>query len=187
MIQLARLGDLVQSLPVIASLTARYPHRSLDLLCAASLADLAHLFPKVGHVVKWSGAQWHAWAESFDGEFQPSRLREVEQYLAELTTDPYAMAYVLNHHPRAILAATLLAAEVQGPNLRGPLNEELSPWASYLHHVAQTRGANRIHLSDTFCGLCGVTPPPVPPVLRLPSIAAIKPGCRPRLSGRTTS
>ena len=170
MIQLARLGDLVQSLPVIASLAAQYPHRSLDLLCAASLADLANLFPKVGHVVKWSGAQWHAWAESFAGEFQPSRLREVEQYLAELTTDPYAMAYVLNHHPRAILAATLLATEVQGPNLRGPLDEELSPWASYLHHVAQTRGANRIHLSDTFCGLCGVTPPPVPPVLRLPSI-----------------
>ena len=170
MIQLARLGDLVQSLPVIASLAAQYPHRSLDLLCAASLADLAHLFPKVEHVVKWNGAQWHAWAESFDGEFQSSRLREVEQYLAELTTDPYAMAYVLNHHPRAILAATLLATEVQGPNLRGPLNEELSPWASYLHHVAQTRGANRIHLSDTFCGLCGVTPPPVPPVLRLPSI-----------------
>ena len=170
LIQLARLGDLVQSLPVIASLATQYPHRSLDLLCAASLADLAYLFPNVGHVVKWNGAQWHAWAESFVGEFQPSRLREVEQYLAELTTDPYAMAYVLNHHPRAILAATLLATEVQGPTLRGPLDEELSPWTSYLHHVAQTRGANRIHLSDTFCGLCGVTPPPVPPVLRLPSI-----------------
>ena len=170
MIQLARLGDLVQSLPVIASLTAQYPHRPLDLLCAASLADLAHLFPNVGHVVKWNGAQWHAWAESFDGEFQPSRLSEVAQYLAELTTDSYAMAYVLNHHPRAILAAALLATEVQGPNLRGPLDEALSPWALYLHHVAQTRGANRIHLSDTFCGLCRVTPPPVPPVLRLPSI-----------------
>jgi ADP-heptose:LPS heptosyltransferase len=170
MIQLARLGDLVQSLPVIASLATQYPHRSLDLLCAASLADLARLFSNVGHVVQWSGAQWHAWAESFAGEFQPSWLREVEQYLAELTTDPYAMAYVLNHHPRAILAATLLATEVQGPNLRGPLDEALSPWASYLQHVAQTRGANRIHLSDTFCGLCGVTPPPVPPVLRLPSI-----------------
>jgi hypothetical protein len=80
------------------------------------------------------------------------------------------MAYVLNHHPRATLAGTLLAKEVQGPNLRGPLHEELSPWASYLRQVAQTRGSNRIHLSDTFCGLCGVTPPPAPPVLRLPSL-----------------
>ena len=165
MIQLARLGDLVQSLPAIASLTARYPQRSLDLLCPATLADLARLFPEVGQVLEWNGAQWHAWAESFVGEFQPSWLREVEQYLVRLTTEPYKMAFVLNHHPRAILAGALLAIEVQGPHLRGPLDEELSPWASYLRHVAQTRGANRIHLSDTFCGLCGVTPPPAPPVL----------------------
>ena len=169
LIQLARLGDLVQSLPVIASLAARYPHRSLDLLCPSPLADLARLFPGVGQVLLWNGAQWHAWAESFVGEFQPSWLREVEQYLAGLTTEPYKMAYVLNHHPRAILAGTLLATEVQGPHLRGPLDEELSPWASYLRHVAHTRGSNRIHLADTFCGLCGVTPPPAPPVLIPPS------------------
>lgn len=170
LIQLARLGDLVQSLPAIASLTDRYPHRSLDLLCPAPLAELGQFFPKVRHVLKWNGAQWHLWAESFAGEFQSSWLCEVEQYLAELTTEPYTTAYVLNHHPRAILAATLLATEVQGPNLRGPLDEELSPWAAYLRHVAQARGSNRIHLSDTFCGLCGVTPPSVPPIVRLPSI-----------------
>ena len=169
MIQLARMGDLVQSLPAIASLAARYPHRSLDLLCPAPLADLARLFPEVGHVLEWNGAQWHAWAESFAGEFQPLRLREVEQYLAGLTTEPYMMAYVLNHHPRAILAGTLLATQVQGPNLRGPLDEDLSPWASYLRHVARTRGSNRIHLSDAFCGLCGLTPPPAPPRLTPPS------------------
>ena len=170
MIQLARLGDLVQSLPAITSLSARYPDRSLDLLCPAPLADLARLFPDVGQVLEWNGAQWHAWAESFIGEFQPSWLREVERHLAGLTIEPYAMAYVLNHHPRAILAGTLLATEVQGPHLRGPLDEQLSPWATYLRHVAQARGSNRIHLSDTFCGLCGVTPPPVPPVMQLPSI-----------------
>jgi ADP-heptose:LPS heptosyltransferase len=170
LIQLARLGDLVQSLPAFVSLTARDPHRSLDLLCPAPLADVARLFPEVGCVLQWNGTQWHRWAESFVGEFQSSWLREVDQYLAELTTEPYKMAYVLNHHPRAILAATLLATEVQGPYLRGPLHEELSPWALYLRQVAQTRGSNRIHLSDTFCGLCGVTPPPVPPVLWLPLI-----------------
>lgn len=165
MIQLARLGDLAQSLPAFASLTARDPRGPLDLLCPAPLADIARLFPEVGHVLEWNGAQWHAWAESFAGEFDPSRLREVEQYLTGLMSESYEMAYVLNRHPRAMLAGALLAAEVQGPNLRGPLDEELSPWAGYLRQVAQERGSNRIHLSDTFCGLCGVTPPPVPPVL----------------------
>jgi ADP-heptose:LPS heptosyltransferase len=169
LIQLARLGDLVQSLPVIAALGARYPHRTLDLLCPAPLADLARCFPQVGNVLEWDGAQWHSWAESFAGEFQPSWLREVEQYLVTLTTEPYRMAYVLNQHPRAILAGNLLATEVRGPYLRGPLDEELSPWASYLRDVARVRGSNRIHLSDAFCGLCGLTPPPAPPVLMLPS------------------
>jgi len=170
LIQLARLGDLVQSLPVIASLTARCPHRSLDLLCPGPLADLGRLFPLVGQVLEWNGAQWHAWAESFVGEFYPSWLQEVEQYLAALTSEPYEIAYVLNQHQRAILAGSLLAREVQGPRLRGPLHGELSPWASYLRLVAQSRGANRIHLSDAFCGLCGVAPPPAPPVLDFPSI-----------------
>ncbi len=153
----------MQSLPAIASLTAQYPNRSLDLLCPAPMAGLARLFPDVEHVLEWNGARWHAWADSFVGEFQPAWLREVESYLADLTTGLYEKAYVLNHHPRALLAGSLLAREVQGPHLRGPLDEELSPWASYLRHVAQARGSNRIHLSDTFCGLCGVTPPPVPP------------------------
>ena len=169
LIQLARLGDLVQSLPVIASLAARYPHRPLDLLCPAPLANLARLFPRVGQVLEWNGPRWHAWAKSFAGEFQPSWLREVEQYLTELTSEPYTIAYVLNQHPRAFLAGALLATEVQGPHVRGPLDEELSPWASYLRRVAQVRGANRIHLSDAFCGLCGVTPLPVPPLLMPPS------------------
>src|SRR5262249_30238503 len=131
MIQLARLGDLVQTLPAVAAVAARYPYRPLDLLCPAPLADLARLFPEVEDVLEWNGEQWHAWAESFVGTFQPSWLREIERYLAGLTTETYAMAYVLNHHSRAILAGSLLATEVKGPQLRGPLDEALSPWASY--------------------------------------------------------
>ena len=55
LIQLARLGDLVQSLPAFASLTSRDPQGPLDLLCPAPLADIARLFPDVGRVVPWNG------------------------------------------------------------------------------------------------------------------------------------
>jgi len=168
MIQLARLGDLVQSLPAIASLTARYPQRSLDLLCPAPFAALARLFPGVGHVLEWNGPQWHAWAEACVGEFQAGCLDVVGRYLAGLTSEPYETAYVLNQHRRALLAGSLLALQVRGPYLHGPLNEELSPWASYLRHVARSRGNNRVHLSDAFCGLCGLTPPPISPRLTPP-------------------
>jgi ADP-heptose:LPS heptosyltransferase len=169
LIQLARLGDLVQSLPVITSLAAGYPSRSLDLLCPAPLADLGRLFPGVRQVLEWNGAQWHAWADSLARGFESSQLRQVEQSLDALATESYRKAYVLNQHPRAILAGALLATEVQGPHLGGPLDETLSPWAAYLREVAHRRGSNRIHLSDAFCGLCGVVPPAAPPVLTSPS------------------
>jgi ADP-heptose:LPS heptosyltransferase len=39
-IQLARLGDLIQSLPAIEAVRGRYPGRPLDLLCSAPLAAL---------------------------------------------------------------------------------------------------------------------------------------------------
>src|SRR5262245_55290459 len=131
-IQLARLGDLVQSLPVVAALATCHPSRSLDLLCPAPLAPLAGCFSLVDRVLGWNGAQWQAWADSFTGGFDPVWLREVEQSLTALTTESYGKAYVLNQHPRAILAGALLATEVQGPYLGGPLDEALSPWASYL-------------------------------------------------------
>jgi ADP-heptose:LPS heptosyltransferase len=66
---------------------------------------------------------------------------------------------VLNQHPRALLAGALLAREMKGPQLRGPLDEQPAPWASYVKDVAANRRGCRVHLADAFCGLCGVYPP----------------------------
>lgn len=70
LIQLARLGDLVQTLPVIESLTQSRSRLTLDLLCAAPLAPVARLFPHLRRVLAWQGAQWRAWAESAHGRHQ---------------------------------------------------------------------------------------------------------------------
>ena len=115
MVQLARLGDLVQSLPAFVSLTNRYPHRPLDLLCPATLADLARLFPDVGHVLEWDGAQWHAWADSCVGEFQPPRLCEVERYLTELTPEPYADGLCAESPPTSYSGWRLVGQRGSGP------------------------------------------------------------------------
>jgi hypothetical protein len=66
---------------------------------------------------------------------------------------------VLNQHPRALLAGALLAREMKGPRLHGPLGEQPAPWASYVRDVATNRRGCRVHLADAFCGLCGVYPP----------------------------
>ncbi len=81
------------------------------------------------------------------------------------------MAYNLNNHPRSILAAHLLCEQVIGAGDQGPLNLRLPEWVAYLRQVARERGANRIHLADAFCGVCGIKPPTRVPQLQVTHVA----------------
>lgn len=172
-IQLARLGDLLQSLPAITQLRARHPETQLDLLCPSHLAEVGRLLPGIEKVLEWDGAAWQRWAKAAQQDLRAEHLLEVDATLMALVPDRYDCAYVLNQHRRALVAGSLLAREVKGPCLHGPLGEVLTPWAAYLRNVAQQRVGQRVHLADAFCGLCGVSPSGAvvtlsPPSVRLP-------------------
>ncbi len=158
-IQLARLGDLLQSLPAITGLRTRHPETQLDLLCPAQLAEIGRLLPGIEKVLEWDGAAWERRAEAARQDLRSEHLIEIETALRALMLDRYDCAYVLNQHHRAILAASLFAQKVKGPFLNGPLDEALTPWAAYVRDVAKRRRGQRVHLADAFCGLCGVSPP----------------------------
>lgn len=158
-IQLARLGDLVQTLPAITALKARNPVSTLDLLCPSQLAPIARLFPGIARVLEWDGPGWRQRAETASPHLRPDHLAEAERSLRALSAEPYERAYVLNQHARALLAGALLARDCTGPRRHGPLDEQLTPWAAYVREVAQTGRGRRVHLADAFCGLCGVSPP----------------------------
>jgi heptosyltransferase-1 len=172
-IQLARLGDLLQSLPAITQLRACYPETQFDLLCPSHLAEVGRLLPGIEKVLEWDGAAWQRRAMDAQRDLRPEHLVEVDTTLMELASDRYDWAYVLNQHRRALVAGSLFAREVKGPCLHGPLGEALTPWAAYVRAVAQRRVGQRVHLADAFCGLCGVCPPGRvvtldPPAVRLP-------------------
>ncbi len=164
-IQLARMGDLLQSLPVITALREREPDRALDILCSFQLISLAKTFPGVGRVIPWNGHDWHNLTRNAGDECR-ELLERATCRLSELADLPYPVAYNLNNHPRSILAAHLFSQHVVGPGDRGPLHPIHPPWVNYLRQIAQCRGDNRIHLADAFCGLCGVKPPQTVPCIQ---------------------
>jgi heptosyltransferase-1 len=171
-IQLARLGDLLQSLPAITELHARYPDMQFDLLCPSHLSEVGRLLPGIEKVLEWDGAAWQRRALAAQ-DLRAEHLMEVDATLMALAPDRYDCAYVLNQHRRALVAGSLLARKVKGPLLHGPLGETLTPWAAYVRDVAQRRRGQRVHLADAFCGLCGVSPPGYvvkldPPAVQLP-------------------
>jgi ADP-heptose:LPS heptosyltransferase len=169
-VQLARLGDLVQSLPAIAALRTRLHDAALDLLCAAPLAAIGSCAPGIDRVLPWEVERWRAWADRWSAAREATR-DEIETYLKMIIPKPYGSAFNLNQHSRATLAANLFGKQVLGPGERGPLTAELPPWADYLRRVARERERNRVHLADLFCGLCGVTPPGHAPRLKIPAAA----------------
>ncbi len=161
-IQLARLGDLLQSLPVLSSLREKYPESFFDLLCPFPLESLGECIPGIHQIIPWNGEDWHVLAREWEDTFLQSFPHAVE-YFSRFPSIPYSLVYNLNNHPRSILAAHLLGTRVVGAGDQGPLNTNCSPWVEYLRQVAYERGPNRIHLADAFCGICGVKPPRVLP------------------------
>ncbi len=94
-------------------------------------------------------------------------IQKVKHYILKQNWPTYSVAYNLNNHPRAILTSHLLGQTVIGSGEHGPLNSTPSPWVGYLREVARSRGNNRIHLADAFCGTCRVNPPRIVPRLKL--------------------
>ncbi|MFO0698011.1 MAG: glycosyltransferase family 9 protein [Nitrospira sp.] len=159
LIQLARLGDLVQTIPAIRALEEAHAERTLDLLCPEHLDEIGRALPGISRVVKWDGAAWSRRARLAEQMFQTEQLAEADAELAAMVSESYDYAFVLNQHPRAVLAGALLARTSLGALVGGPLAQSLSPWAAHVRGVAGGRGENRIHLADAFCGMCGVLPP----------------------------
>ncbi len=167
LLQLARLGDLIQSLPVIHSLRAHFPERQLDLFCAAPLISLGRCFPGIDRVYPWEGERWHSLATE-PGRDTKGLVEAAKHYIEGCAFDSYPLAYNLNNHPRSILAAHLFSDRVIGSGDLGPLSSSRPPWVEYLNRIARERGDNRIHLADAFCGICGVKPPFAMPILAPP-------------------
>ncbi len=168
-IQLARLGDLLQSLPALFSLREQYPNQIFDLLCPQPLVVLGELFPGIQQTIPWNGEDLHDLAKGWDGTLTQGYSQTAE-YFSRFSANPYSVAYNLNNHPRSILAAHLFSERVVGAGDFGPLNERRPPWVDYLRQVACDRGDNRLHLADVFCGICGVRPPVVLPSLEPPDL-----------------
>ncbi len=171
--QMARLGDLVQTLPAIEALQEAYPERRLDVLCAAPLTGVLAAVRGIGRIIPWDGAQWRTWVTRWQ-ENPAATLQVMQHYLSSLGDTIYARVYPLNQHERSHLMTQLFSRHSSHEQEQDRIEARIHPWAQHLRHVAKERGANRVHLADAWCGMCGVlprgqAPSCVPPAVALPA------------------
>ena len=157
-IQEARLGDLIQSKPVMDDLTLAGTRTVL--LVRPGISSFARSLGIGDEVLSWP-----SFGDPESGQPLLSRLSGAKDFVGQLRKKKIDRVVVLNHHGTGIVLARLLGVPVFGfTEMFSPSNESerpshLSGWPGYL--VASSRGIralNRIHLSDMWRGFVGPKP-----------------------------
>lgn len=186
-LQLARLGDFLQTTPLLAALRARHPRARLMTVVTPAQAPLAAGCGLADEVLPLDPAG----LEDAAADSDPGRARaRLAGLCGPLWERPAQAVYNLNLSPLAAgVAAGWPQAAVLGWRL-GPDGRRLlgAPWADFVMHMVADRRLTRLHLCDI---LASYAEPAGPPLARLAQIvdpaaaqavAEMLPAARPRVA-----
>jgi ADP-heptose:LPS heptosyltransferase len=173
-LQLARLGDLVQTWPLLTRLRQAYPGARLTLLTDHRLLPLQAAGPQVDEVL---GFDFLRLGDLTEGDW-PGAYHLVADFLKGLHTREFDLVFNLNFSRLSLLLTHLLGVPAKG-YLPGAGGREFSrePWLAWIYSLVHARRFNRFHLTDVFRhlapepGAAPVMPPPFTPPRGEPVIA----------------
>ena len=154
-VQRARLGDLLQTLPLIRSLSDA--GNSMTLLVSEDMMTAAHLAHPTGEVFGFPGK---GFLLELANASPMTAARNLSRFLGDFRTKSYDRLFQLNHDGTGVLLGRVLpATEKKGflslhdRPVSGEEGRRLSGWPAYLVSSARSvRAINRIHLSDIWIG-----------------------------------
>jgi ADP-heptose:LPS heptosyltransferase len=156
-INLLRLGDLVQCSPVLRALRARHPEAQITLVVQDVFQETAALLPGPDRLLPLPYLQL---APLVDQGPWPEAYRVLAQWLADQVQPRPDL--VINLTPNllgAILSYLGGAAEVRGFTLTAARYFLTQPaWMSYLMVISRARRANAFNLVDIFLKGAGLEP-----------------------------
>lgn len=156
-IQLCRLGDILQTTPMLRGLRRAHPRASITLMVLDGFSHVpipSHLYDRLAvlpfaPVASCVGDDESAWGPAVE------RMRE---FVASLGTDPFDLVLNLTGTPLAnLLSALLPSKEVRG-GLFAPDRSRVvrHPWMTYFWSSLLARSAGFINLVDLFCRVAEV-------------------------------
>jgi ADP-heptose:LPS heptosyltransferase len=165
-VQLARLGDLVQTWPLLRRLRHQNPGRQLGLLADQPLRALHTLGPDLDRV-------WEvdlAGLPSLSQNDLAGAYDRVRQLAEGFWGQNYDLVYNLNFSRVALLLSYLAGGNVRGYRpVRGGRDFLWEPWLALVYALVHARHLNRVHLSDVFRHLAPVVedePRPAAPLAK---------------------
>lgn len=156
---LTRMGDLVQTTPVMAGLKERYPGVRITLFVNSLFAAVCRLIPLADRVIEFDMAAQAGMLR--DGQTSlVACYRTLESVLSQVNTVEYDLVLNFTHsNESAVLASLVRGKEVRGITA-GAEGERVirHPWQRYFFQVVSSRTYNPFHLSDIYIRAAGVAP-----------------------------
>ncbi|MEI6126507.1 MAG: glycosyltransferase family 9 protein [Pseudomonadota bacterium] len=162
-INLARLGDIVQSIPMLENLKQRYPDTSLSLLLNRNFEQVCPLVPHVDEFITLDFMKIRNCMIS-----ESSNIEETYAYLKYFYRDLKDKQYkkIINITPHYIgIYSALLAGESSMPEAVP------SAWANYYLNITRHWKTLPFHVADLFTKIAGLCPRKVRPQLSVDEAA----------------
>ncbi|MDO9084529.1 MAG: glycosyltransferase family 9 protein, partial [Humidesulfovibrio sp.] len=154
---LTRLGDLLQSQPTVAGLKAQ--GHSVGLACLENFAPAASLMQGLDGVFPFPGARLLARLDQ-DWRLALAAYREATERIRR----EFAPDLVVNltpSEPARLMAMSLGAAELRGFALDDHgFNADSGAWAAFLQLASSSRGASPFNIVDIFRRMAGLSGAP---------------------------
>ncbi len=146
-VQLARLGDVVQTWPLLWRLRRQDPGRQLDLAADSPLAELHALGPEVDRLWELDLGRLTFLAQ----HDLPLAYARVQELTAGFKGRGYDLVYNLNFSRLSLLLSRLAGGTVRGYQpVQGGRDFLREPWLALVYALVHARLFNRVHLSDVF-------------------------------------
>ncbi|RJP79184.1 MAG: glycosyltransferase family 9 protein [Candidatus Zixiibacteriota bacterium] len=153
-INLTRLGDILQSTPLLQALKAECPSPRIDYLAVSGFAEICRMIPQIDRVIPFDFNGAVAASKGAVSSL-PRRVEELRGFFDGLAANRYDTVINLSHSRISALVCYLLnAPDTRGLTLDSEGYRQIRhPWARYFFTANLNRLYNRFNLVDIHLGL----------------------------------
>ncbi len=156
-VNLTRMGDLVQTTPVMAGLKDGYPGTRITLLVNSAFSEICKYIPHADRVFV---LDINKVLQGLNRKDPVGTFRYLEDILCKVNDTVYDLVINFTHSvSSAVLISLLRTKEVRGLSIdKEGFTIKRHPWIRYFFNVIPGRDYNPFHLCDIYLKAGGVTP-----------------------------
>ncbi|MDX9714336.1 MAG: glycosyltransferase family 9 protein [Dissulfurispiraceae bacterium] len=157
-LNLTRMGDLIQTTPVIQGIKECYPECRITLVVNGLFEKICSFIPYVDDVIVFDMKEFQTIACGGAGIVE--QYRYAEDFIKNINSRRYDLAINFTHsRPSAVLLALSDADDRRGFMVDSEGNSIIRyPWMKYFFNVIPNRDFNSFHLSDIYVKSGGFIP-----------------------------